>query len=68
VREGKFKEALEVILRDNPLPSVCGRVCTHPCTAACTRGKVDEPLHIPGLKRFVLDFVGDEYELPSALP
>jgi heterodisulfide reductase subunit A len=68
VREGKFKEALEVILRENPLPSVCGRVCTHPCTTACTRGKVDEPLHILGLKRFVLDFVGEDYELPRPDP
>ena len=67
VREGKFKEALEVILRDNPLPSVCGRICTHPCTDACTRGEVDEPLHISGIKRFVLDFAG-EYELPRPEP
>ncbi|HIC95628.1 TPA: FAD-binding protein, partial [Candidatus Bipolaricaulota bacterium] len=67
VREGKIKEALGVILRDNPLPSVCGRICTHPCTSACTRGEVDEPVNIPGIKRFVLDFAG-EYELPRPEP
>ncbi len=64
IAAGKFKEALEVILRDNPLPAICGRICTHPCTTACTRNKLDEPLHIPGLKRFVTDTVGD-YELPQ---
>lgn len=63
IAQGKFKEALDVILRDNPLPSICGRICTHPCTVNCTRGTVDEPLNIPGLKRFVTDLFGD-YELP----
>jgi heterodisulfide reductase subunit A len=63
VAEGKFAEALDVILRDNPLPSICGRVCTHPCTEACTRGKKDDPIHIPGIKRFVVDHAG-EYALP----
>ena len=63
VKEGKFKEALDVVLRDNPLPSICGRVCHHPCTDACTRGKKDEHLHIPGIKRFITDYAGD-FKLP----
>jgi len=68
IAQGKYQEALEVILRDNPLPSICGRVCTHPCTSACTRNEVDEPVNIPALKRFVLDWVlanGIEYHLPK---
>lgn len=63
VKEGKFAEALEVVLRDNPLPSLCGWICTHPCTDACTRGKVDDPLNMPGIKRFVVDHAG-EFNLP----
>ncbi|MHB8839099.1 MAG: FAD-dependent oxidoreductase, partial [Gemmatimonadaceae bacterium] len=55
IAQGRFEEALQVILRDNPLPSVCGRVCTHPCTAACTRGGVDDPINLPALKRFITD-------------
>jgi heterodisulfide reductase subunit A len=64
IAEGKFKEALDVILRDNPLPAICGRICTHPCTEACTRAKLDDPVNIPALKRFVTDYMGD-YELPK---
>jgi heterodisulfide reductase subunit A len=64
IAQGKFKEALDVILRDNPLPSICGRICTHPCTVNCTRATVDEALNIPGLKRFVTDMFGG-YQLPQ---
>lgn len=64
IAEGKYREALDVILRDNPLPSICGRVCTHPCTVNCARNKIGDALNIPGLKRFVTDSVGD-YELPT---
>jgi heterodisulfide reductase subunit A-like polyferredoxin len=65
VAQGRFEEALQVILRDNPLPSICGRVCTHPCTAACTRGSVDDPVNLPALKRFVTDRFPN-YELPQS--
>ena len=61
VGEGKFLEAREVILRDNPLPSICGRICTHPCMQACSRSSVDDPLNVPALKRFVMEFCQKEY-------
>jgi heterodisulfide reductase subunit A-like polyferredoxin len=64
IAQGRFEEALQVILRDNPLPSICGRICTHPCTAACTRAGVDDPLNLPALKRFVTDQCPD-YKLPQ---
>jgi heterodisulfide reductase subunit A-like polyferredoxin len=64
IAQGRFEEALQVILRDNPLPSICGRICTHPCTAACTRAGVDDPLNLPALKRFVTDRCPD-YKLPQ---
>jgi heterodisulfide reductase subunit A-like polyferredoxin len=64
IAQRRFEEALRVILRDNPLPSICGRVCTHPCTDACTRCNVDDPINLPGLKRFVTDQFPD-YKLPQ---
>ncbi len=64
VAQGKFREALRVILRDNPLPSICGRICTHPCTGACTRALVDEPVNIPAIKRLVAEMAGD-FRLPA---
>ncbi len=52
---GRFQEAVDLIRRDNPMPSVIGRVCPHPCETACRRALVDEPLAINNLKRFVSD-------------
>jgi len=56
IRQRKFKEALDVIRKELPLPGVCGRVCFRPCEAECARGKVDEPVAIGALKRFVFDY------------
>ncbi len=54
-RAGKYAEALELIRKDNVLPGICGRICTHPCEAACRRSEVDEPLAIRDVKRFLAD-------------
>jgi len=56
IASGKFAEALEVIRERNPLPGICGRVCTHPCESKCNRGAQDEPVAIDALKRFVSDW------------
>jgi heterodisulfide reductase subunit A len=56
ISQGRFKEALEVLRRTMPFAGVCGRVCTHPCEAQCERGKVDEPIAIRSLKRFMADY------------
>jgi NADPH-dependent glutamate synthase beta subunit-like oxidoreductase/Fe-S-cluster-containing hydrogenase component 2 len=53
--EGKYREALEVIKKDNPFPAVCGRICPHPCESECTRGTVDEALAIDAIKMFIAD-------------
>jgi len=55
ISQGRYKEALEVLRRTMPFAGVCGRVCTHPCESACERGKVDEPIAIRTLKRFMAD-------------
>ncbi len=55
IAQGKYREALELIKRDNPFPAICGRVCNHPCESACMRKEVDDPVAIMYLKRFVAD-------------
>ncbi|MHC1726336.1 MAG: FAD-dependent oxidoreductase [Syntrophobacteraceae bacterium] len=54
-RAGKYAEALELIRRDNVLPGICGRICTHPCEAACRRNDLDQPVAIRDIKRFIAD-------------
>ncbi len=57
-RADKPERALEHIWKKNPLPSVCARVCHHPCEQACKRGVlVDEPIAIRGIKRYLTDNV-----------
>ncbi len=58
VAEGRFEEAYRVASEPNPFPSVCGRICTALCESTCSRGEVDEPVAIAGIKRFVADTVG----------
>ncbi|MBA3045250.1 MAG: FAD-dependent oxidoreductase [Candidatus Thermoplasmatota archaeon] len=56
IAEGRYEEAFNVIMKDNPLPSVCARVCSHPCETKCQAGKFSDPISIRGLKRFVTDY------------
>ncbi len=55
VKEGKYKEALEIIMEDLPLPGVLGRICPHGCEEACRRCDKDEPVAIRDLKRLAAD-------------
>ena len=55
VKEGKYKESLEIIMEQLPLPGVLGRVCPHECEDACRRCQVDEPVAIRDLKRLAAD-------------
>jgi heterodisulfide reductase subunit A-like polyferredoxin len=55
IREGKFREALELVKKAHPFPGICGRVCTHPCEINCKRSEVDDPISISALKRFIAD-------------
>lgn len=63
IAEGMFAEALAVVRDRCPLPGICGRICHHPCEAACRR---DQPIAIRALKRFAAD-VTDETP-PAMLP
>lgn len=55
IRAGRYVDSLTVIHEKNPLASVCGRVCVRFCEFACRRGKLDDPVDIKHLKRFVSD-------------
>ncbi len=63
-REGRYDDALRVIKEDNPFPGICGRICNHRCEDACNRGKLDEPLNIHAIKRFVTDEVYGKQRSP----
>lgn len=57
ISKGKFEEAYELIRETNPFPSICGRVCHHPCETHCWRAEIDASVAIDALKRFVSDYV-----------
>jgi NADPH-dependent glutamate synthase beta subunit-like oxidoreductase len=55
IAEGRYDEGLKLIKQEMPFPAICGRICPHPCEAKCNRGKIDEPIAIETLKRFLAD-------------
>ena len=55
VNAGQYEDALRVIRNDNPLPTVCGYVCEHPCEFTCRRSLVDDAVNICGIKRYAAD-------------
>jgi len=55
IAAGRFQDALEVIREKVPFPLVLGYACNHPCEEACRRGKLNNPISIKALKRFVAD-------------
>ncbi len=56
IAKGEFREAYDLIMGKNPLQSVCGWVCSHPCESECTRGEIGTPIKIRELKRFILEY------------
>jgi NADPH-dependent glutamate synthase beta subunit-like oxidoreductase len=64
IAEGRFDEAYRHARSPNPLASICGRVCGHPCESACRRGKFDAPISIRALKRFLTERHGPESRNP----
>ncbi|MGB9103764.1 MAG: FAD-dependent oxidoreductase [Terriglobales bacterium] len=60
IAEGRFAEAYKVARDPNPMASICGRVCAHPCETACRRGEIDKPIAIRALKRFLTERYGPE--------
>ena len=69
ISKGKYKEAVELIYKNLPLPGVVGRVCPHPCERVCRRMENDEPIAICSLKRFAADQVDySELAVPTISP
>ncbi|HXY50832.1 MAG TPA: FAD-dependent oxidoreductase [Terriglobales bacterium] len=64
IAEGRFEEAYHFARDPNPLASICGRVCAHPCETACRRGEIDRPISIRALKRFLTERCGPESKHP----
>ncbi len=66
IAQGLYKDAWEMILQENPFPGVCGRVCFHPCEAACNRREFDDAIAIHRLERFAAD-MAERYDLKPHL-
>jgi NADPH-dependent glutamate synthase beta subunit-like oxidoreductase len=67
IAEGRFEEAYRYARDPNPLASICGRVCAHPCETACRRGQIDAPIQIRALKRLLTERYGPEARRPLRL-
>jgi formate dehydrogenase beta subunit len=64
IAEGRYEDAYRIARDPNPLASICGRVCAHPCETACRRGAIDQPIAIRALKRFLTERHGPESKRP----
>jgi len=53
--QGRYRDALALIKKDNPFPAICGRVCNHRCEDACTRGTIDRAVSIDAVKKFIAE-------------
>ncbi len=65
--KGKFREAVQLIKLASPFPSICGRVCPHPCESDCKRDQIDKPVGIRAIERFLgdLDLKAKKRYLPE---
>ncbi|HET6265305.1 MAG TPA: NAD(P)-binding protein [Usitatibacter sp.] len=66
---GDYEAAWRVLVQDNPLPAIMGRVCYHPCETKCNRGQLDESVGINSVERFLGDEAlrrGWKFEPPAA--
>jgi NADH-quinone oxidoreductase subunit F len=66
VAAGQFEDAVAVHMERNPFPSICGRVCNHPCEAMCKRAEIDDPVSVTAVKRFMADTVPSSQVVRSA--
>ncbi len=67
IAEGRYEEAYRYARMPNPMASICGRVCGHPCETACRRKELDAPISIRALKRFVTERFGPESRNPISV-
>jgi formate dehydrogenase (NADP+) beta subunit len=66
---GKFRAAWELLVKDNPLPAVHGRVCYHPCERSCNREQLDSAVNIHAIERFLGDLaIAQNWNIPTEAP
>ncbi|MBI5049807.1 MAG: FAD-dependent oxidoreductase [Nitrospirae bacterium] len=66
IREGRMREALELVLQYSPLPAtVCGQICPNLCMQSCTRGTIDKPLNVQELGRLSLNIKAPKHARPT---
>ncbi len=66
--QGRYREALDIIRRTNPLPVVCGRVCMAHCETRCRAAESGKPIAVKEIKRFLSDWELASGELPAVKP
>ena len=52
---GKYFEAFQILVQDNPFPAIMGRVCVKPCETGCNRTHIDTTVNIHAIERFIGD-------------
>ena len=63
---GRFKEAWESLVENNPMPAIHGRVCYHPCETACNRGQLDSSVSIHAVERYLGDLaLQEKWQFPK---
>jgi glutamate synthase (NADPH/NADH) small chain len=55
IRNDDLEEGLRILYDTNPLPEICGRICTHRCETVCSMGHKGDPISIRWLKRYIAD-------------
>jgi len=65
VRSGKYEEAFNLHMEDAPLPGSLSRACYAPCESECTRGKLEGPVPIRAIKRFMVDHYYQKHPEPE---
>lgn len=70
VAQGKYREALALIKKENPFPAVCGHICNRRCEDACTRGTIDQAVAIDEVKKFIAkqDLTAENRYIPPVIP
>lgn len=68
--QGKYREALALIKKENPFPAVCGHICNRRCEDACTRGTIDQAVAIDEVKKFIAkqDLIAENRYIPPIIP
>ena len=67
VHAGRYDDAVKLIRKDNPFPTVCALICEHPCEAKCRRNIIDAPVNIRAIKRFAVDNCSDVVSIPEKM-